>query len=69
MRADSDRLISVHLHARLGQHGRAREALGRFSRRSRMGRGGRQIAKPTGSKLVKGPAESEEICSVDVEEK
>src|ERR1700738_1488723 len=36
----------------LGQHGRAREALGRFSRRSRMGRGGRQIAKPTGSKLA-----------------
>ena len=34
MRADSDRLISVHLHARLGQHGRARGALGRFSRRS-----------------------------------
>jgi hypothetical protein len=34
-----------------------------------MGRGGRQIAKPTGSKLVKGPAESEEICSVEVEEK
>src|SRR5947208_8182061 len=31
-----------HLHARLGQHDRAREALGHFSRRSRMGRGGRQ---------------------------
>ena len=27
------------------------------------------IAKPTGSKLVKGPAESGEICSVEVEEK
>jgi hypothetical protein len=28
-----------------------------------------KIAKPTGSKLVKGPAESGEICSVEVEEK
>jgi hypothetical protein len=28
-----------------------------------------KIAKPTGSKLVKGPAESGEICLVEVEEK
>jgi hypothetical protein len=28
-----------------------------------------KIAKPTGSKQVKGPAESGEICSVEVEEK
>jgi hypothetical protein len=28
-----------------------------------------KIAKPTGSKLVKGPAESGKICSVEVEEK
>ena len=28
-----------------------------------------KIAKPTGSKLVKGQAESGEICSVEVEEK
>jgi hypothetical protein len=28
-----------------------------------------KIAKPTGSKLVKRPAESGEICSVEVEEK
>src|ERR1700726_3268589 len=28
-----------------------------------------KIAKPTGSKLVKSPAESGEICSVEVEEK
>jgi hypothetical protein len=28
-----------------------------------------KIAKPIGSKLVKGPAESGEICSVEVEEK
>jgi hypothetical protein len=28
-----------------------------------------KIAKPTGSKLVKGPAESGEICSMEVEEK
>src|ERR1700731_1122205 len=28
-----------------------------------------KIAKPTGSKLVKGPVESGEICSVEVEEK
>jgi NIPSNAP len=32
----------TYMLACLGQHGRAREALGRFSRRSRMGRGGRQ---------------------------
>src|SRR6202048_1464890 len=36
----------------LGQHGRAREALGRFSRRSRMGRGGRQYGE-------RGPARRE----------
>jgi hypothetical protein len=28
-----------------------------------------KIAKPTGSKLMKGPAESGKICSVKVEEK
>ena len=40
--ADRQEQPGDHLHARLGQHGRAREALGRFSRGPLMGRGSRQ---------------------------
>jgi hypothetical protein len=48
---------------------RVRDRVGEGSQRIRFSSAILKIAKPTGSKLVKGPAESGEICSVEVEEK